>query len=229
MIFLSITVITGHGGPDLALPGDVRGHRRVRDGAARRRCSASTVLPTLVIGALVAAAVGALLAIPVLRLGGIYLSLGTLAFALMFETRDRAARLGEWRGPAGAGPTPGDRPFDRRPTSFFLLCVVLLVVASIFVILVRRGTTGQFLDALRGSETAAQSIGINPTRIRDPRVRAVGRDRRARRRPARDAEAHRAPRPTSATSSASFFVVVVVTLVAADRRGRDQRRARRSC
>ena len=34
------------------------------------------------------------------------------------------------------------------------------------VILVRSGTTGRFLDALRGSETAAASIGINPTRAR---------------------------------------------------------------
>ena len=32
--------------------------------------------------------------------------------------------------------------------------------------LVRRGTTGRFLDALRGSETAAGAIGINPARSR---------------------------------------------------------------
>jgi ABC-type branched-subunit amino acid transport system permease subunit len=31
------------------------------------------------------------------------------------------------------------------------------------VLLVRRGTTGKFLDAVRGSETAARSIGINPS------------------------------------------------------------------
>jgi ABC-type branched-subunit amino acid transport system permease subunit len=40
------------------------------------------------------------------------------------------------------------------------------VVVSVLVILVRRGTTGRFLAALRGSETAAQAIGINPTRLR---------------------------------------------------------------
>jgi ABC-type branched-subunit amino acid transport system permease subunit len=31
---------------------------------------------------------------------------------------------------------------------------------------VRRGTTGHYLDALRGSETAAQSIGINPSKAK---------------------------------------------------------------
>jgi len=50
--------------------------------------------------------------------------------------------------------------------SFLLLCVVILIAVSFFVILIRKGTTGQFLAALRGSETAAQSIGVNPTRIR---------------------------------------------------------------
>ncbi len=40
----------------------------------------------MVIGAVMAAAVGALLAIPALRLGGIFLALATLAFAFMFES-----------------------------------------------------------------------------------------------------------------------------------------------
>jgi len=34
------------------------------------------------------------------------------------------------------------------------------------VALIRRGTTGKFLDALRGSETAAASLGISPARAR---------------------------------------------------------------
>ena len=40
----------------------------------------------------------------------------------------------------------------------------VFAVVSGGVILVRRGTTGRFLDAVRGSSTAAQSIGINPAR-----------------------------------------------------------------
>ena len=37
---------------------------------------------------------------------------------------------------------------------------------SAVVVLVRKGTTGKFLDALRGSETAAASVGINGSRQR---------------------------------------------------------------
>ena len=44
------------------------------------------VLVAMLIGAALAALVGALLALPVLRLGGIFLALATLAFALMFES-----------------------------------------------------------------------------------------------------------------------------------------------
>jgi ABC-type branched-subunit amino acid transport system permease subunit len=43
--------------------------------------------------------------------------------------------------------------------------IILAVVAG-GVLLVKRGTTGRYLDALRGSEVAAASIGIDPRRAR---------------------------------------------------------------
>ena len=44
------------------------------------------VMVGLLAGVVLAAAVGALLALPVLRLAGIWLSLATLAFALFFDS-----------------------------------------------------------------------------------------------------------------------------------------------
>lgn len=162
VIFLSITVITGMAGEISLCQATFAG---VGAFALAQFVSVFglAVLPTLLIGALVAAAVGAVIAIPLLRLGGVYLSLGTLAVALVFETV--IVPRGWVSG--GARPVTVPRPVgfaDDR--TFFLLCVVVLVIASVFVILVRRGTTGRFLAALRGSETAAQSVGINPRRIR---------------------------------------------------------------
>ena len=58
----------------------------------------------IVIGAVVAALIGAVLAIPVLRLGGIYLALATFAFALMFESI--FVPLGWVGGGAVAGRAP---------------------------------------------------------------------------------------------------------------------------
>ncbi len=126
-----------------------------------------SVIVAIVLGAVVAAAVGAALAIPVMRLGGIYLSLATFAFALFFEAV--MVRLGWISG----APSP---PLIPRPQigsidfaddkSFLVLCLVVLVIVGVALALVRNGTTGRVLAALRGSETAAASIGISRSRAR---------------------------------------------------------------
>jgi ABC-type branched-subunit amino acid transport system permease subunit len=126
------------------------------------------VMLAMVAGAVIAAAVGALLALPALRLGGIFLSLATFAFALFF---DNVMVKFDWVG-GGSLPEPAPRPlfgsidFDKSSKSFLLLCLIVLVIVSIIVIAVREGTTGRVLDALRGSEVAATSIGISATRAR---------------------------------------------------------------
>ena len=166
VIFLSFTVITGMAG-QISLCQATFAAIGAFATAQFAQAAGVPVMLSIVIGAFVAAFVGAVLSIPVLRLGGIYLALATFAFALMFESI--FVPLG-W---VGGGATPVEVP---RPVigpvdfvsnrSFFFLCLAVLIVMSVLVILVRGGGTGRFLDALRGSETAAQSIGINPSRAR---------------------------------------------------------------
>ena len=122
----------------------------------------------MVVGAIVAAVVGALLALPALRLGGIFLSLATFAFALFFEN---VMVKFDWVGggslpEAAPRPTFGSIDFDRGNKAFLVLCLAVLVIVSIVVIAVRDGTTGRVLDALRGSEVASAAIGISATRAR---------------------------------------------------------------
>ncbi len=166
VIFLSITVITGMGGQISLCQATFAGIGALTTAQLVSALGANVVLGMLV-GAIVAGAVGALLAIPVLRLAGIYLSLATLAFALMFE--NVLVPIG-WIG-GGVSPVPVPRPvigpFDlANNKSFFVFCLIVLALVSVLVIFVRRGTTGHYLDALRGSETAAQSIGINPAKAK---------------------------------------------------------------
>lgn len=69
----------------------------------------------------------------------------------------------------GGGPIPLSVPrpgFIEDDQAFFLFCVAMLAVVGTLVLLVRRGTTGKFLDALRGSETALAAIGISSARSR---------------------------------------------------------------
>jgi branched-chain amino acid transport system permease protein len=162
LIFLSITVITGMAGQISLCQASF-----AAVGAAGTAQLVSRfdlpVLLTMVIGAVIAAAVGALLAIPALRLGGIFLALATLAFAFMFESIFVPL---EWVS-GGVLPTKVPRPtFLESDRSFLLFALGLLTIVAIGVILVRKGTTGRYLDALRGSETAASAIGINPAKAR---------------------------------------------------------------
>jgi branched-subunit amino acid ABC-type transport system permease component len=161
-IFLSFVVITGLAGQislcqaSFAAVGAFSAAQLVSN-------TGMSVLLAMVIGGAIAAVVGGLLALPALRLGGIYLGLATLAFALMFEY---VLRPLDW---IGGGTRPPRVP---KPTllgvdfsdnkNFFLLALAMLAIVAVFVLVLKRGTTGRFLDALRGSEIAASSIGINP-------------------------------------------------------------------
>jgi branched-chain amino acid transport system permease protein len=166
IIFLSITVFTGMAGQISLAQGAFAGIGAFTCGQLAARHD-MPVLVTMVVGIGFAALVGAVLAVPALRLGGIYLALATLAFALFFEN---VIVPQKWAS-GGQVPVRVPRPvvgsFDfGNNRSFLFLCVVLLVVVSLLVIRVRAGTTGQFLRALAGSEVAAASIGINARRAR---------------------------------------------------------------
>lgn len=166
IIFLSFTVFTGMAGQVSLAQGAFAAIGAFACGQLATNVGIA-VLPALVVGVVLAAAVGALLALPALRLGGIYLALATLAFALFFE--NVIVKL-DWAG-GGQLPINVPRPLlgsinftsDR---SFLLLCVVLLVLAGLVVGRVGSGTTGRYLRALDSSEVAGASIGINPTRAR---------------------------------------------------------------
>jgi branched-subunit amino acid ABC-type transport system permease component len=161
-IFLSFVIITGLAGQvslcqaSFAAVGAFAAAQLVSN-------TGMSILLAMVIGAAISAIVGGLLALPALRLGGIYLALATLAFALMFET---VLRPLDWisggsRPPRVPRPTIGGIDFSDNK-NFFLLALAILATVALFVLVLKRGSTGRFLDALRGSETAAASIGINP-------------------------------------------------------------------
>lgn len=161
-IFLSITVITGMGGQVSLCQATFAAIGAFATGQLVLHYDMS-VLVTMLVGGVIAAVVGGLLAIPALRLGGVYLALATLAFALAFES---VLVPLDW---VGGGttllrvPRPAIGSIDfAEPEPFFLLCGAILILVALFVAAVRRSTTGRFLDAIRGSEQAAASVGINP-------------------------------------------------------------------
>jgi ABC-type branched-subunit amino acid transport system permease subunit len=169
-IFLSITVITGLAGQISLCQGTLAaiGGFTVFQLADRYDMS---VLAGALVGALIAGAVGAILSLPVLRLGGIWVAIATLAFAYFF---DSIMVKFSWVGGGDTSLLQGTRvprptlgPWDfADDKSFLVLALVVFTIASIAVIQIREGTVGRTLRALGASEVAAQSIGISPTKAR---------------------------------------------------------------
>jgi len=170
IIFLSVTVITGLAGQISLCQGTFAAIGALTVFQLADRWDVSVLVAALV-GAAIAALVGALLSIPVLRLGGIWLAIATLAFAFFF---DAVMLKFSWVGGGDSSLLQGHRvprpvlgPWDFADDRRFLaLVVVVFAVVSILVIRIREGTTGLTLRGLRGSEVAAESIGVSPARVR---------------------------------------------------------------
>jgi branched-chain amino acid transport system permease protein len=168
IIFLSMTLITGMSGQvslcQMAFAGI--------GGFAAGQLANHLNLPILVgslIGAVIAAAVGAVIAVIAIRISGLALALFTLAFALLC---DQLLFNFSWSGNGQQGITsprpqigsidfltgnPGDR-------YYVILITIVLAICMFAVMLIQKGTFGRFLSAMRGSPTAAASMGINLTK-----------------------------------------------------------------
>ncbi|MGH8995227.1 MAG: ABC transporter permease subunit [Acidimicrobiales bacterium] len=164
IIFLSITLVTGLGG-ELSLCQATFAGVGAFIAAQLAIHHGVPILLGALIGAAGALVVGAVGALPALRLRGLPLALLTLALALL---ADNAVFPYSWAGgpPGGLSvPRPQIGGFNLATTSskgFFVLALVLLVVCAIGVKLLQRATVGRFLDALRASPLGAESVGVNP-------------------------------------------------------------------
>jgi len=166
VIFLSYTVIVGMAGQISLCQATFAGVGAFTT-AQLATHHGVPVLIAMVAGAVVAALVGVVVALPAFRLGGLYLALATFAFALMV---DNLVFPQTWAGNGQSGvavPRPQLGPINfTADRAFFLLAMAIFAICALVVIFVRRGTTGQRLAAIRGSEVAAETVGIDPRRAK---------------------------------------------------------------
>jgi branched-chain amino acid transport system permease protein len=121
----------------------------------------------LVIAAVVTGLVGVVVALPAVRLRGIYLALSTLAFALMMDKV-----VFDNRNVLGGGTTlEVKRPdflgmdLTSERSMFILLAVVSVIFAHVFLA-VRKSRFGRVLNAMRDAPNACQTLGMNVTRAK---------------------------------------------------------------
>lgn len=108
-----------------------------------------------------AAAFGGAVAIPTIRLRGIYLALATLAFAAAMDSLFFNQVFGAYGGALSVARVhiPGV-PTQSNQSFFILLAVVFALVAS-GVLAVRRSRWGRRLAALNDSPAACSTLGVN--------------------------------------------------------------------
>ena len=116
----------------------------------------------LVAGALTGV-VGAIVGFPALRLHGIYLLIATISFAFIVEevlARWESVTHGNEGMRVGALNLFG-LPMSRNSDYFYYLCLGVLTLVMIGALNLMRSPTGRAFIAIRDSETAAKSMGIN--------------------------------------------------------------------
>ncbi|HEX3841586.1 MAG TPA: ABC transporter permease [Acidimicrobiales bacterium] len=164
-LFLSITMITGMGGQLSLAQGTLAGVGAFVAVQLGNHLGVNMVVGML-IGAGAAATIAIVLALLSLRLKGLGLALMTLAAALFFDSSVFPVH-GFTGGQSGVNLQQSwSAPFNFYETSghqFFILAMVVLTLVVFMVVLVRRGTVGRYLGAIRGSETASAGLGINLT------------------------------------------------------------------
>jgi len=123
--------------------------------------------PALVVAAFASGLAGVLLAIPALRVRGPYLAMVTIAFGFVVEqgAAEWQGLTGGWNGISGIpGPALFGAEIGEKGIAY--LTVALVVLATAAFARLSGSVWGDAMRAVRDSETAAISIGLDPTLIR---------------------------------------------------------------
>ena len=162
IVSLSLVPLTGYGGQISLAPLTFAGVGALVMWKLGSDGNPLALVPVVV----VCAAVGALVALPTLKLKGLYLALATMAFALFCEKGVFASV---------AGFSQGDAAFERihlGPISTDSDRANLVLIALVFALLgllvthLRRGAFGRRLQAMKDSPAACATLGLDLTRLK---------------------------------------------------------------
>ena len=163
LIMLSLVPLTGYGGQVSLCQMTFAG----LGAFSMVKFGASGSILGLVVAAALAAAVGALIALPALRLQGLYLALSTMAFAAlmdnMFFTNSHV--FGNF-GTAEVARLKFLGLHFTSERSYFVLLAVAFAGLSMLVMWIRRGQFGRRLAAMRDSQVACATLGMSLARTK---------------------------------------------------------------
>ncbi len=157
MVMLSLVLLTGYGGHVSLAQFTFAGV-----GALAYAKLDQPNLVGLLLSALIAAGVGALVALPVLRLTGLYLALSTMAFAvLMDKVVFNADFAFKFNGTLAAERLSILGMRIGSDISYVWFMVLAFVLLALGVLVLRRGALGRLLIAMRDSPSACSTLGLD--------------------------------------------------------------------
>ena len=157
IIFLSFTLVTGEGGMVWLCMITFAGVGALTAGRMVDHYH-WPVLAAVAFGGLLALPMGVIIGLLTIRMGDLYVALVTLTFGLLMENLVFSRPIFLNFGLGQSLPRPGFAVSDR---AFAYLGLVVFAIVSIFIVNLRRSTTGMALTAVKWSEPASKTIGVS--------------------------------------------------------------------
>ncbi len=179
IIALSLTLLTGYAGEmNLAVVsfGAISTIVAYHFGTSGSGLATRLTLWGLIIGTLVAAVIGGLVALPALRLRGLYLALATMAFGVFLSNmvlRDTTehelfgVKFSLFTGGSLSIPPLKVGPLDlSNQTAFLMTVTAIFTILAIGVVALRNSGYGRRLAAMKDSPAAAAMLGQNLVKLK---------------------------------------------------------------
>jgi len=163
MVMLSLVLLTGYSGHVSLAQLSFAGIGALT--VARLDSSSIWALGLAVLTAVVA---GGLVALPVMRLTGLYLALATFAFGQLVDRLVfQSEQFGFGQSNGLTAPRPGIFGTGLGGDRVYLIMLAaVFAILGIALLAVRRGRYGRLLIAMRDSPAACDTLGLNPRRFK---------------------------------------------------------------
>jgi ABC-type branched-subunit amino acid transport system ATPase component/branched-subunit amino acid ABC-type transport system permease component len=117
-------------------------------------------VPSLLLAGLVVVPIGAAVAIPAIRVSGVYLALATLAFGIMVQYIFYQTNLMFGANLAAANvPRPSTLQSDNQ---YYYLLLVIALIVTVGLVVLHRTRLGRLLRGLGDSRLALSTLGLSP-------------------------------------------------------------------
>ncbi|MFD4468087.1 ABC transporter permease [Rhodococcus sp. NPDC058505] len=179
IIALSLTVLTGYAGEMNLAPlsfGAIATIVVYHFGITGSGLAQRLTIVGVILGVIVAALVGGLVALPALRLRGLYLALATMAFGVFLSNmvlRDTTehelfgVKFSIFTGGNLVIPPLQIGPLDlANPTAFLMTATVVFAVLGVGVVALRNSGYGRRLTAMKDSPAASAMLGQSLVRLK---------------------------------------------------------------